>query len=81
MVNIGEAQTIELKNLIAVLEEGLGKKAVLEHLPPQPGDVQATCADLRKARRLLGYNPRTGIREGIQHFIEWYRQEGGRIRS
>ena len=74
MVNIGEAQTIELKELILLLEDGLGKKAVVEYLPPQPGDVPATCADLRKAQQLLGYRPRTGIKEGIQHFIEWYRQ-------
>ncbi len=81
MVNIGEAQTIELKELISLLEEELGKKAVVEYLPPQPGDVLATCADLRKAQRLLGYRPQTRIREGIQHFIEWYRQEGREMRS
>ncbi|HLB95030.1 MAG TPA: NAD-dependent epimerase/dehydratase family protein, partial [Nitrospiria bacterium] len=76
MVNIGEAQTIELKGLITLLEEGLGKKAVIRHQPPQPGDVPATHADVRKAQRLLGYHPRTDIREGIQQFIEWYRREG-----
>jgi len=81
MVNIGEAQTIELKELISLLEEGLGKKAVVEYLPPQPGDLQATQADLRKAQRILGYRPRTGIREGIQHFIEWYRRVGREMRS
>lgn len=81
MVNIGEAQTIELKELISLLEEGLEKKAVVEYLPLQPGDLQATQADLRKAQRLLGYRPRTGIREGIQHFIEWYKRVGREIRS
>jgi UDP-glucuronate 4-epimerase len=75
MVNIGEAQTVELKELISFLEVGLGKKAVVEYLPPQPGDVPATYADLRKAQRLLGYSPQTGIREGIQHFLEWYQRE------
>ena len=75
MVNIGEAQTIELKELISLLEEGLGKKAVVEYMPLQPGDVPATHADLRKAQRLLGYRPRTGIREGIQHFLQWYQWE------
>jgi UDP-glucuronate 4-epimerase len=80
MVNIGEAQTVELKELISLLEEGLGKKAVVDYLPPQPGDLPATQADLRKAQRLLGYRPRTGIREGIQNFLEWYRQEGREMR-
>jgi UDP-glucuronate 4-epimerase len=81
MVNIGEAQTIELKELIGLLEKGLGKKAVVEHLPPQPGDVPATCADLEKAQRLLGYRPKTGIREGIRQFIKWYRQEEREMQS
>ena len=81
MVNVGEAQTIELKELIQLLEKGLGKKAVLEHLPPQPGDVPATCADLNKARRLLGYHPKTKILEGIQQFIKWYRQEERKMQS
>jgi UDP-glucuronate 4-epimerase len=76
MVNIGEAQTIELKELIKLLEEGLGKKAKVEYLPVQPGDVPATRADLKKAKRLLKYRPGTGIKEGIQKFIEWYRQDG-----
>jgi len=75
MVNIGESQVIELKWLISLLEEGLGKKAVVEYFPPQLGDVPATHADLRKAQRFLGYRPQTGIREGIQHFLEWYQRE------
>lgn len=76
IINIGEAQTITLSELIALLERQLGVQASLQRLPPQPGDVAQTWADLEKARRLLDYGPRTDIREGIQRFIQWYRNEG-----
>jgi UDP-glucuronate 4-epimerase len=81
MVNIGEAQTIQLKEMIQLLEEGLGKKAILEYLPPQQGYVQATRADLHKARRLLKFDPGIGIKRGIQQFIKWYRQEGREMQA
>jgi UDP-glucuronate 4-epimerase len=55
--NIGESQTISLGELIRAIEDRVGKKAALEHLPEQPGDVQQTFADIRKARERLGYNP------------------------
>ncbi len=70
--NLGESQTIELRELIALLEEALGKKAVMDVLPEQPGDVPVTYADISKARRLLNYDPATPIREGIQKFATWF---------
>ncbi len=70
--NLGESQTIELRELIEVLEENLGKKAVIERQPMQPGDVPITFADISKAKELLGYNPTTKIREGIPKFVEWF---------
>lgn len=70
--NLGESQTIELRELIEVLEENLGKKAVIERKPMQPGDVPITFADISKAKELLGYNPTTKIREGIPKFVEWF---------
>ena len=70
--NLGESQTIELKDLIALLEENLGKKAIIERQPMQPGDVPITYADISKARELLGYNPQTKIEQGIPKFIEWF---------
>lgn len=76
--NIGESQTIRLSQLIQALEEQIGKKAVVEHLPEQPGDVKHTYADIRKAREHLGYSPKTDIREGLARFVRWYLQEEGK---
>lgn len=73
--NLGESQPIPLHRLISLLEEALGKKAVIERLPLQPGDVMMTCADISKAKRLLGYNPQVPIEEGIPHFVDWYRNQ------
>jgi len=70
--NLGENQTITLSELIREIEKGLGKKAVIERLPEQQGDMPLTSADITKARALLGYNPKTKIAEGIPKFIAWY---------
>lgn len=70
--NLGENQTITLSELIREIEKGLGKKAVIERLPEQQGDMPLTSADITKARTLLGYNPQTKIAEGIPKFIDWY---------
>ena len=70
--NLGESQTIELKELIEILEENLSKKAVIDRQPMQPGDVPITFADISKAKKLLNYNPTTKIREGIPKFVEWF---------
>ena len=70
--NLGENQTIELKFLIAAIEDAVGRKAKINYLPEQPGDVPLTCADISKARRLLGYRPTTSLAEGLPRFIEWF---------
>lgn len=70
--NLGESETTHLSRLIELLEESLGKKAVIDRQPMQPGDVPVTYADISKARKLLGYNPRTKIEEGIPKFVEWH---------
>jgi len=72
--NLGESQTVELRKLISLLEKSLDTQAIIERFPPQPGDVPQTFADVSKARRLLGYNPTTKIEEGIQRFVEWFRE-------
>ena len=74
--NIGESQTITLAELLAAIEEQVGKKAIIEHLPEQPGDVKLTYAEIGKARERLGYNPQTKIREGLARFVQWYLGEG-----
>ncbi len=70
--NLGGSQTTTLAGLITAVENALGKKAIIENLPLQPGDVPLTYADVSKANRLLGYNPNTPIQEGIPKFVEWY---------
>lgn len=72
--NLGESETTTLSELIEQIESALGKKAVINRLPEQPGDVPLTYADITKARTLLGYNPKTKIHEGIPKFVEWYRR-------
>lgn len=70
--NLGENDTIELRELIAGIEHALGRKAEIRQLPEQPGDVPITCADISKARKLLGYNPTTPLRAGLPKFVEWF---------
>jgi UDP-glucuronate 4-epimerase len=72
--NLGESETIQLKDLIAAIEETVGRKAKINLLPEQPGDVPLTCADISKARRLLGYRPTTSLRDGLPRFVEWFHQ-------
>lgn len=71
--NLGESETTELSKLIELLEESLDKKAVIDRQPMQPGDVPLTFADISKARKLLGYAPKTKIADGIPKFVEWFR--------
>jgi len=70
--NLGESQTTTLSELIAAIETALGKKAVINRLPEQPGDVPLTYADITKSREQLGYRPATKISEGIPKFVDWY---------
>jgi len=74
--NLGESRPISVNDLIAEIEKALGKKAVKEYLPPQPGDVERTYADVTKAVNELGYNPATTIQTGLAKFVSWLRQSG-----
>jgi UDP-glucuronate 4-epimerase len=74
VINLGESRTVELRELITLLEKELDRHAEIDRQPPQPGDVPQTFADITKARRLLGYNPRTQIEEGMEKFVEWFRE-------
>ncbi|HVF50089.1 MAG TPA: GDP-mannose 4,6-dehydratase [Pyrinomonadaceae bacterium] len=80
-INLGESRTVELRELIALLEKELGRRAVVERKPLQPGDVPQTFADISKARRLLGYNPQTEIEEGIRRFVRWFKAEGQKVKG
>jgi UDP-glucuronate 4-epimerase len=69
--NLGESQSVKLDRLIELLEEALGKKALIQRLPMQPGDVPMTCADISKASEKLGYRPSVKIEQGIPLFVDW----------
>lgn len=73
VINLGESRTVELRELISLLEKELGIEAKINRQPLQPGDVPQTFADVAKARRLLDYNPHTQIEDGIKQFVEWFR--------
>jgi UDP-glucuronate 4-epimerase len=71
--NIGNNHRVELMAYIRALESALGKKAKLEMLPMQKGDVAATEADTTALQKLTGFRPRTSVEEGVKRFVEWYR--------
>ncbi len=72
--NLGESNTVELKYLIELIEENIGKKAIIDWQPLQQGDVPLTYADVTKSREMLGYNPTTKIEDGLKVFAEWFRK-------
>lgn len=71
--NIGNGQTVELSHFVATLESLLGKKALIELAPMQPGDVRSTWADVGELERLTGFAPSTPLEDGLERFVRWYR--------
>jgi UDP-glucuronate 4-epimerase len=71
--NLGNSHPVKLKDLVCALEQATGRQAIWQEAPLQPGDVPLTWADISKARRLLGYQPATGLPEGLERFVAWYR--------
>ena len=72
IINLGESQTVTLTRLIQLLEQHLGMVARIDYQPAQAGDVPITCADIAKAGRLLGYQPKVSIEAGIPRFLDWF---------
>lgn len=72
IINLGEHEVTTLRELIDMIGEAVGKTPIIDQLPMQPGDVPRTFADVSKAKRLLGYQPKVSMREGIRRFVEWY---------
>jgi UDP-glucuronate 4-epimerase len=72
--NLGESRPITVNDLIKEIEKALGKKAIIERLPLQPGDVIRTYADVSKAAKDLGYSPNTDIAAGLKHFVDWLKR-------
>jgi UDP-glucuronate 4-epimerase len=75
--NLGESQTVKLNHLIELLENALGKKALVDRQPMQTGDLPLTCADISKARARLGYHPQVKIEQGIKIFTDWFKENQG----
>ena len=78
LYNLGESETTTLSELITLLEDALSRSATIERLPPQPGDVLRTCADISRARDALGYAPQVPIHVGIPRFVAWFRDTAAR---
>lgn len=72
IINLGDSRTVKLRHLVSLLQEIIGTRAKINSMPSQPGDVPFTCADIRKATRLLDYRPNVPIEEGLRRFVEWY---------
>ena len=74
IINLGNSSPISLKEMINIIGEVLNKTPNIKQLPMQPGDVDRTYADISKAQKLLGYNPKTTFKKGIENFAEWYKK-------
>jgi UDP-glucuronate 4-epimerase len=79
IINLGGSRTVEVKRLIEVIEENLGKKADVRFGPTMPGDVPITYADVTKARKLLGFSPKVRIEEGVARYVRWFLERAGRL--
>ncbi|MEO1647456.1 MAG: NAD-dependent epimerase/dehydratase family protein [Pseudomonadota bacterium] len=77
VVNIGNSDKVRLMDFVTAIEEECGREASKNFLPMQKGDVPATWADATLLKDLTGYAPQTGVREGIRHFVAWYREYYG----
>jgi nucleoside-diphosphate-sugar epimerase len=74
IINLGNNQPVKLKELIDGIAEVMGKEPQINQMPKQPGDVDITYASIEKAMRMLGYQPQTSLKEGLQQFLQWYEQ-------
>ncbi len=72
IINLGGSNTVELSRVISLIETNLGKKAVIKYTEPMPGDVPITFANVAKARRLLGFEPKVAIEEGVRRYVSWF---------
>jgi UDP-glucuronate 4-epimerase len=75
--NIGNNRPVEVPRVVTLLEQELGRKAKIELVPMQPGDVPETCAEIDDLTREVGFRPMTSIEDGVRKFVAWYRQYHG----
>ncbi|MEO6219600.1 MAG: GDP-mannose 4,6-dehydratase [Ginsengibacter sp.] len=79
IINLGNHQSVTLKELINAIEEISGRKAIINRLPEQQGDVSETYADISKAKSLLNYHPQTPLKDGLTSFYNWYVENANNI--
>ncbi len=79
IINLGGSHAVELRRLVAIIEEKLGRKADVEYLPAVKGDVPQTFASVEKAKRLLGYSPQVGFEEGVERYVKWFVEREKRL--
>lgn len=72
--NLGNGTSVHLIDFIKIIEHELGKEAIINFMPLQPGDVPETFADVSKAKNILGYQPKVSVPEGVKNFIDWYKE-------
>lgn len=77
--NLGSARPVKLVEFIKIIEDVLGKKARRKYLPMRLGDVEKSFADITKAKKLLGYEPKVSINDGVKEFVKWYKQYYGQV--
>ena len=74
IINLGNSSPVSLKEMIDEIGKVVHKTPIIKQLPMQPGDVNKTYADISKAQRMLGYNPKTSFHDGLEAFYKWYTQ-------
>lgn len=74
ILNIGNSSPVSLREMIETIGKALGKIPKIKQLPMQPGDVDRTYADVSKAKKMIGYEPKVSFEQGIKNFVEWYKQ-------
>ena len=72
LYNVGNSQPVEVNEVVRLIEEAVGSRAIREHLPLQPGDVLETCADCTDLERVVGFRPSTPLKEGLRQFVDWF---------
>ena len=77
VINLGGHEVITINNLVKLIEDVVGKKAVVQHGPPNPADMLTNWADVTKAGQLLGWEPQYDMRAGVEKLVEWYNAERG----
>ena len=75
IINLGNSSPVKLSELVNTISQLLNKEAIINFLPPQPGDVEFTFADITKASQLLNYHPSTSLKAGLQNFITWFKEQ------